>query len=167
MTAWVPTASTMSQLVEVDVSSPSAPQLTSRTVTTSMPGPVLAFGEVHHSGAVWVGGAAVIRIASPVDAGKSYALAAAFATKPGIALGGGHTLPLAADPLFFASRTLPGIFQGFTGQLNARGQAVAMIAIPGLHGLRGLSFHVAGVVADPQLPGGIAHVTNAEHILIQ
>jgi hypothetical protein len=68
-------------------------------------------------------------------------------------------IPLTPDRLFTAVPTLPSIFSGFRGVLDANGSARARVNIPQVIGLRGLRVFYAAVVFDPQAPGGIAAVS--------
>jgi hypothetical protein len=107
-----------------------------------------------------------VYFSSPNDAGKLFVLAASFSTQPGIPVGA-RAVPLVPDALFAVSRTVPALFQGFTGVLNGRGQTTGRIAIPALSVLRGTVVYVAGVVVDPAAPLGIGTISNAERIVVQ
>jgi len=156
-----------STLYEIDLSWPSTPTLTNRTVAVARgPNSLVAFGEVHAHGVPAIGTMHPIYVTSPTDAGKGYLLAASFATQPGIPIGS-RRVPLNPDDLFALSRLVPSLFQNFTGVLNAKGQATAAIQIPAAPALRGISFLVGGVVIDPTAPQGIGTITNAERIVVQ
>jgi len=154
------------QLQEVDVSNPVNPAM-GRKVTWpfSLVGPIVSYGELHARGVAVPGGSLWIHIASPRDAGRWYGLAASTSTRPGIAIGS-RRIPLNVDAVFLASRNLPAIFSGFSGRLSSAGQAIAAIHVPKQPALRGIGFHIAGVVLDPAAPFGINTVTNALHVAV-
>jgi DNA-binding beta-propeller fold protein YncE len=166
LAAWA-AARSGNQLVEVDMSNPRQPIKTGRTLSVaSGPNSLFTFGEVHAHGIPSLGTTYPIQVSSPPNAGKAYILAASFSSRPGFPLGT-RTVPLNLDNLFTLSQLVPSIFQNFQGVLNANGQAVASLAIPGVPALQGFSFVVAGVIVDPASPMGIGTVTNAEHIVLQ
>jgi len=120
------------------------------------------------SGVPAPGGTVTVDVASgkPSDAGKSYALAVSFSTRPD-AVGpfpNGEVMNLAADPLFFASATdsLPFIFAGFRGVLDAQARGQAQIHIPSTipPGLD-LALHVGGIVVDAAAPGSVSTVLSS------
>jgi hypothetical protein len=155
-----------SVLEELDLTSPAAPK-TARTLLHQFRIWTMAsFGEVFTPGPTPVGAPFPVFFASPPDAGRSYLMAASFATRPGIPVGS-RTIPLRADALFGLSRTLPSMFTNFTGVLDPRGQAVATIRTPNAPALKGVSFYVAGVVLDPASPFGIVRISNAVHTVLQ
>jgi len=154
------------EVQEVDLSNPVKPVLGRKgTWPFAQVGPIVSYGELHARGVAVPGGSLWIQVASPRDAGKVYVLAASTATRPGIPIGQ-RTIPLNVDALFSASLSLPGIFSGFTGRLSSAGQALAGIHVPKVLALRGVGFHVAGVVLDASAPFGINTVTNALHVLV-
>lgn len=158
---------TQNRLIEIDLSTPAMPRLTNRTITVARgPNSLVAFGQVHASGVAAVGSPYPVNVSSPVDAGRAYVLGASFDSRPGIPLGT-RSVPLALDPLFTLSQTVPAIFQNFQGVLDMNGQAVAVINVPNVGGLAGFSFVVAGVIIDSAAPQGVSTVTNAEHIVLQ
>jgi len=155
-----------SVLEEIDLTSPTAPK-TARTLLHQFRIWTMAsFGEVFTPGPTPVGAPFPVFFVSPPDAGRSYLMAASFATRPGIPVGQ-RTIPLRADALFTLSRTLPSMFTNFTGVLDPRGQAVATIRTPNAPALKGVSFYVAGVVLDPPSPFGIVRISNAVHTVLQ
>jgi hypothetical protein len=161
------------ELREVDLSNPAQPVPTGRSIAAPTGGrgfhqfrEGVMFGELHASGAALVGAPHPIFLSAPNDAGKAYALAASFATRPGTAIGK-RILPLQLDALFTLSRANPAVFHGFTGVLDAKGQASAFLIPPPWPALRGLVIYVAGVVMDTTQPFGIGTVTNAEAIAIR
>jgi len=155
------------KLVEIDLSTPSSPVLTTRTLAVARgPNGLVAFGEVHAHGIPAIGSTYPISLSSPNDAGKMYILGASFGSRPGFPIGN-RTVPLNLDDLFTISQIIPGIFQNFRGTLSASGQAVASVNIPPIPALKGFSFFVAGAIVDAAAPFGIATITNAEHIVLQ
>lgn len=65
----------------------------------------------------------------------------------GIALPTGSTIPLSLDPIFFASisGTLPGVFQGYAGAMDANGDASASLLLPAVPQLVGITLYTAFV----------------------
>jgi len=84
-------------------------------------------------------------VSSPNEPGARYGVALSFGFRPGIPVGGGRKIYLNPDSLFLASATGRGPFYGFQGTLNAQGEAVAAVAIPGLAGLSGLRFFASAI----------------------
>ncbi|MGA0867835.1 MAG: aryl-sulfate sulfotransferase [Planctomycetota bacterium] len=69
---------------------------------------------------------------------------------------------LGTDALLMTSLTgtAPAMFQGYSGFLDANGQASAALAIPPIPGLQGLVFETAFAVADPQARSGVGFISN-------
>jgi len=105
-----------------------------------------------------------IRLSVPTEPGRAYVAAAALGTFSGIPVGAGRRIPLDPDPLFFASRSLPGIFGGFLGTLDAQGEANLTVSLPAVAALRWLRFHVAAVTLDS---GGIRFITEPLGVVIE
>lgn len=87
-------------------------------------------------------------------AGDSFRVALSFSHRPGIALGGVH-LHLAADNLFqlTAFGSIPGLFSGFAGVLDANGFPSVRqpwVGIPNLVALKGLRIFGGAVTYDRQ-----------------
>jgi hypothetical protein len=99
-------------------------------------------------GAPHVGTTRNIRVCSPQDGGKAFAMAAALTT-PGIATCAG-IVPLAMDWLFFLSLDPSNpYFLNFTGTLANDGSSeVSALALPNIPALVGQSFVLAFVVLD-------------------
>jgi len=91
------------------------------------------------------GGLYSMLVSSPGEAGFRYGVALSFGFRPGIPVGGGRKIYLNPDPLFLASATGRGPFYGFQGTLDARGEAVAAVAIPNLAGLSGRRFFASAI----------------------
>jgi len=86
-----------------------------------------------------------LMVSSPNEPGASYVIALSLGFRPGIPVPGGRKIYLNPDPLFFYSLTNSGIFSGFRGGLNPRGEAPASVAIPNHPGLSGLRFFASAV----------------------
>lgn len=84
-------------------------------------------------------------VSSPLEGGSFYAVALSFSTGPAIPVGGGRSVRLAPDPLFFLSLTNAGIFSRFNGVLAASGEATATLSIPPITALSGVRFFAAAV----------------------
>ncbi|MBN2491899.1 MAG: hypothetical protein JXQ29_13715 [Planctomycetes bacterium] len=105
----------------------------------------------------------------PSDAGRPYQLAASFAYTSGLRMPNGEYLDLMMDDLFLltARNQAPHIFQGFTGMLDAAGNASAAVVLPAsLPPKLGIPIFVSGVVIDPKAPGGIATVGNTHGFVL-
>lgn len=85
---------------------------------------------------------------APGYEGAYYVGAAAFGTRPGLAVPG-CTLPLTLDPLLEASLQAPNLFANFIGTMGSTGEANAVIHVPDNLYLRGLQFYVAFVAIPP------------------
>jgi len=101
------------------------------------------------------------------DAGLNYVMGASFGSVPGIALPDSRVIPLNVDALLLLSLTTPALFGNFQGALNATGDALAQVNVPGDPNLVGLTFFVAWVSLDPAAPSGIRHISNAHSLTIQ
>ena len=82
-------------------------------------------------------------VSSPAEPNAAYAVAASFGFRAGIPVGNGRRVNLDPDALFFSSITGTGIFTGFQGILNTRGEASFTMQIPPLKGLSGTRFFAA------------------------
>ena len=100
-------------------------------------------------GAPHVGTTRNVRVCSPQDGGKAFAMAAALSTVPGIATCAG-TVPLAPDSLFLLSVDPSNPhFLNFTGTLANDGSSeIPALAIPNIPGLVGQSFVLAFAAVD-------------------
>lgn len=153
---------------EVDLTNPALPAFTNRVMLRFYEAhQLLAFGELHAQGPALPGRSYPLNLSVPTRPGRPYLMAASLTTAPGIPAGNNRIVPLNPDALFGASLSLPGIFQNFTGVLDARGQAVGRIHIPAVGALSGLSFFVAAVVLDASQPLGVGTISNAERIRIR
>lgn len=140
---WPPYAS--SRVVRFDPAKQSC-----RTVTklpSQYPFSATVAGSRHLCGGneVWPGQGYSMLVSSPAEPGAAYAIALAFDFFPGFRLADGRKICLNPDPLFFWSLGNTGPFSGFRGALDARGEAIATVAIPGIPALSGLRFFAAAV----------------------
>ena len=101
-------------------------------------------------------------------AGRSFVLGASECTQPGLLLPvSGRMLDLCLSDLFYLSVT-PGnpFFSGFTGALDASGQAFPFVNIPNVPGISGLSLFLSGVVIDPLYYESVASVMDLEVLTV-
>jgi len=97
------------------------------------------------------------------EGGKAYQLAASGGVRPGINVGA-RNIPLNVDGLFLQSLTIPAIFVGFSGVLDATGRATARVRLPALAGLRGFRMFFSGVTYDA---GGIRKIAEPIGMTVQ
>lgn len=110
-----------------------------------------------------------IQTNDPNETGKNYVMAASFATRPGFKIAG-RFIALSVDNLFIltAQNLAPTIFQNFTGQINALGQATAFINLPASFPANtGIRVHVHGLILDPNAPGGVAETLSPVHFALK
>lgn len=105
-----------------------------------------------------VGRMVALELAAPCQPGATYALAAALGTTPGIPIDS-RRIPLNPDALFALSFSVPSVFAGFVGTLDAQGRAAAAVHV--LPPLAGATFYLAGITLDPTAPSGIGAITGA------
>jgi len=105
---------------------------------------------------------------APVDGRKFYAGAASFG-KGRIPLSPHNPMPLSPDDLFFltAENRIPTIFANIHGLLNTSGQATAVVTLPKVSSLVGMSFYMAFVTLDSSKPLGIRTVSSGKGFKIQ
>jgi hypothetical protein len=84
-------------------------------------------------------------VSSPNEIGADYAIGLSLGFHPGIPLPGGRRLPLNPDLLFFWSIQNAGMFSGFRGRLNIRGEALGRIAFPAIPALSGVRFFASAI----------------------
>lgn len=104
--------------------------------------------ELTQRGAARVGQSFAIDLQSVGDENQAYLIAASFSTTPAQTILG-RTWPLAADPLYLASLSLPSVFMNTLGQLDTVGAASATIVVPNVSGLAGTVVFFAALTADP------------------
>lgn len=110
------------------------------------------------------GGPCDLGISVPAEPGAAYAAAVSLGFRPGFSVGGGRTVHLAQDPLFFLSLTNTGIFSGFQGRLDALGESRARMLVPRSPVFSGVRFFVAMVTFGR---GGISTVSNTMGVTIR
>jgi len=107
----------------------------------------------------------------PGESGRPYVVGLSVSgTHPGVPLPDGRTIPLNVDGLTAISVTggLPGMVTGTVGNLDASGTATARLDVtPVAPVLKGLRVIAAAVVADPNAPSGLAHVSQATGFTIR
>jgi hypothetical protein len=97
-----------------------------------------------------------------------------FAYQVGTSLGTGpipidtRSLNLSPDGLLFVSTSgfWPGIFSGYRGVIDSKGQAQATINIPNVTVLIGTRLHTAFVTLDPAAPSGVRSISNTDSFTI-
>jgi len=100
----------------------------------------------------WPGQPYRLMVSSPGEAGAAYMIGLSFGFHPGITLPDGRSIHLNPDPLLVASLTNAGIFKGFQGWLNHRGEGPATLEIPRQRLLSGVRFFaVAITLANQQI----------------
>lgn len=118
-----------------------------------------------------------ISLTSPISAGqtatvslgasllplKLFGMGASLSATTGISVAG-HLFPLDPDVLFLAVPSLPSVFQGFSGQLDAVGAGTAWVHIPPTPGLAGIEIYLAGGVFDAS---GLLGTSGAARLVIQ
>jgi len=99
-------------------------------------------------------------LTSRTDPGRAYQLGTSLGRGP-VPIGS-RLLHLWPDTLLLASvsNTLPSVFSGYVGVLDASGQATARLHLPSGSWLRGITFHTAFIVLDPKAPYGIQEISN-------
>ena len=112
------------------------------------------------TGPVSPGGTAGFLIRSPRFPMAPALLLFALSESPSIPVGP-LSIPLAPDPLFFAS-----LAAGIGVTLDTAGSGSVSIPIPAAPGLSGLSLVASGVIVDPAQPFGIGAVLTALSIVI-
>lgn len=123
-------------------------------------------GTVATSGTPRVGATVNLVLTAAGDAGLPYQAGSSFGTGP--ILIGGQRIGLSPDGLLVVSagNLAPGIFQGYQGVLDHRGQAQAAIHIPKVSTLVGLQIHTAFLTLDPAAPSGIRSIANTQSFMI-
>jgi hypothetical protein len=106
----------------------------------------------------------LIHLSIPSFPNANYQVGLALSSAPGFPVPGVGTVPLALDHLFLLSISgvLPGVFQNFSGVLDANGWATATLNLPP-GPLVHLDFSVAAVTYGP---GGISFITNGEDLKV-
>ena len=101
--------------------------------------------------------------------GESYALALSECATPGIEIQPtGRVVDLCPTALFgfvLQNPDLPGLYSGFQGSLNGFGFATPTVDVPNVPAFIGLTFHITGVVLDPNAPQGVWVIDNVRAVL--
>jgi len=80
---------------------------------------------------------------------------------------GTRKIPLGFDFLWETALSAPALFSGFTGLIDAKGDAFPTFVIPNDPILVGLGLFFAGFTLDGKQPFGIGHISNNHHVKIQ
>lgn len=119
-------------------------------------------------GPATVGGITTLDMSSPADPNGSYACALAAGTVPGIPLADGRTIPLNLDDLLLLTLAAGNpVLLNNLGVLSPSGAASAVLAVPNIPQLLGLTVHAAFVVADPLAPTGVGTISPSLPITVQ
>jgi len=106
-----------------------------------------------------IGSVVVLNMAATRSAGLGYLAATSF-TSTGIPIGT-RTIPLGFDPLLMVSLFSPApIFLNYSGTLDATGKGTALINLPNLQALVGVTLHSAFVTLDAGAPQGVKDISN-------
>jgi hypothetical protein len=118
------------------------------------------------SGSTNPGGRVDLQLRTMSDNGLPYQAASSLGTGP-IPIDQ-RKLRLSPDELLrvSTSNALPGIFSGYSGLLDARGEANAAIRLPAIPALVGTRIHTAFVTLDPKAPSGIRSISNPVTVTI-
>ena len=112
-----------------------------------------------------VGGSLAVSFKAPFHAGMGFLAGASFdvpGSLPATFLGNGLVLPMHSDALLIFSLTTPApVFLGYSGTLDANGEATGLIAVPNDPGLASMMFLTGFVVLDPSAPTGVGPMSNA------
>jgi len=129
-------------------------------------GSVTVAGSRHLGGVGYarIGSTYGLRVSFPTRRGFPYVVALSFGFRAGIPTGAGRAIQLDPDPLFFYSLTSAGIFSGFQGILNARGEAVATLLVPGVPALRGKRFYASALTLAS---GGVDRIADTIGVTIR
>ena len=112
------------------------------------------------SGTTRPGGTVVLARAASEDPCLTYQVGSSLGTGP-IPIDT-RSLGLSPDALLVVSAVglVPGVFAGYRGVLDSKGQAQARLNIPALSALIGLTIHTAFVTVDWQAPSAIRSISN-------
>jgi len=116
--------------------------------------------QIFGSGTGRIGSVLSLYLLSPPDVGLTYQV--------GTSLGAGPTpigtrqIGLSLDDLLVVSvgGFLPGVFQNYSGIMDAKGQGTAKLAIPNIAGLVGIRLHSAFVTLKSGMPFNIQAISN-------
>ena len=112
---------------------------------------LMALPRLEAQDACCVGQRVGYRLVAAASAGRAFVAAASLATSPTLDLGCGQQVALAPDALLLASLTVPSVFEGFQGTLDASGNQTLQVNLPAAAELVGLTFYLAFVTHDAAL----------------
>jgi len=125
----------------------------------------LTFATLTATGSPQVGTTVSLALFAPNDPGLVYVCGSSLGSVPGIPVDT-RVIPLNPDGLLLLSLTTPAIFANYQGVLDNSGRAGAMIHIPLIPPLAGVSFHTAFVTVRPGAPSGIGSISDAVPLTI-
>jgi len=114
-----------------------------------------------------IGKTTKLELHASANAGMRFQAATAFGTGP-ISVDS-RFLALSPDGLFFLTLLGQGqpVFTGFSGKLDAKGEAKIAIQIPNAPALKGLQLFTAYVVLDAKSTSGISALSNTHRLVIE
>lgn len=120
---------------------------------------VTTFTGLSYEGLPQVGSPLLLHVTHPARPGAIYQIGLSFSNTIGIPIPGVGTIPLDFDKLFEISvvNPIPGLFQNFSNTLNVRGESTAVLSIPPIGALIGVSFHAAFVTLGTS---GVDYISN-------
>jgi len=123
--------------------------------------------EIIGTGSTAPGGTVELALRSPPDAGLVYQVGTSLGVGP-IPVDA-RVLRLSPDPLLVASvgGSLPSVFEGYAGRLDATGQGKARLHIPSLPVLKGVRLHSAFLTLDGAAPSGVRNISDTFTFTIQ
>jgi len=126
----------------------------------------IAEASILASGTGRIGTAVTLSVLANDDPGFAYQVGTSLGTGP-IPIDT-RSLNLSPDGLLFVSTSgfWPGIFSGYRGVIDSKGQAQATINIPNVTVLIGTRLHTAFVTLDPAAPSGIRSISNTDSFTI-
>jgi hypothetical protein len=103
---------------------------------------------------------------APANSGRAYQLGSSFGTGP--ILVDTRLICLSPDPLLVATTasSLPSIFSGYRGTIDAKDRATATCRIPNLPYLIGTNIHSAFITLESSAPSGIWLISSATTFMI-
>ena len=113
-----------------------------------------------------IGSTVVLNLSTSQSAGLAYQVASSFGNT-GIPIGT-RTIPLAFDPLLMVSLFAPApVFLNYSGTLDPGGGGIALINLPNLPALVGVTIHSAFVSLDTTAPQGVRDISNGLPLKIE
>jgi hypothetical protein len=105
-----------------------------------------------------VGAPVTVSLSAPCQGNRTYAIAAAFGTEPGIPVDT-RRIPLNPDGLFLVSLSVPAVFAGFIGVLDGTGNGAGTLHV--VPQMAGLTFYLAAVTLEGAAPSGLGAISGA------